>query len=153
MSIEEAIKQKKFVNPYHKLGVNLIYTSNWLMHQQQEALRAFDLSPQQYNVLRILRGAFPLPMRVSAICERMLDKTSNASRLVDKLLAKNLLTRKSCPSDRRAVNVVISEEGFRLLQEADQVIAVQEEALHNLTPEEALSVSDMLDTIRQANSR
>jgi len=149
MSIESAIKQKKFSNAYHRLGINLIYTSNWLMHQQLEALRIFDLSPQQYNVLRILKGAYPNPMRVHDISERMLDKTSNTSRLIDKLLAKGLLSRKSCPSDRRAVHVVIADSGLSLLCEADPVINSLESQLHSLSEKEAVEMSHLLDRIRQ----
>jgi DNA-binding MarR family transcriptional regulator len=150
MSIETDIKQKKFRSPYQRLTVNLIYTSNWLMYQQQEIMREFGITPQQYNVLRILRGQYPKPIRVNAIAERMLDKTSNASRLVDKLLSKQLLDRNSCPSDRRAVDVVITEKGLELLASLDPVMLELEERLHNLSPEEVSQLSDLLDRLRKS---
>ena len=153
MSIEQAIKQKKFSSAYHKLGVNLIYTSNWWVHKQLEALRDYDISLQQYNVLRILRGASPNPMRVNDISERMLDKTSNTSRLVDKLLAKNYLTRQTCGDDRRAVNVIISDEGLKLLAELDPVLKQLEECFHMISPEKAEEISNLLDSFRMSYSQ
>jgi DNA-binding MarR family transcriptional regulator len=148
MSIENDIKQKKFKNPYQRLGINLIYTTNWILYQQLEQLRGYGITPQQYNVLRILRGHHPDPIRVNAIAERMLDKTSNASRLVDKLLSKELLVRSSCPSDRRAVDVVITQKGLDLLQVLDPIIDGTEKNMHSITPEEAEMMSHLLDKIR-----
>ena len=119
MSIETDIKQTlPFRTSYQRVMVNLIYTSNWLTASQMQLLKPFGLTLQQYNVLRILRGQFPDPVKVSDITERMLDKMSNASRLVDKLVAKKLVLRTECPSDRRAVDVVITEKGSGLTQQA-----------------------------------
>ena len=148
MSIENDIKQNKFKNPYQRLGINLIYTGNWMMHQQLEMMRGYDLTPQQYNVLRILRGHHPEPMKVNAIAERMLDKTSNASRLVDKLLLKELLVRRVCPTDRRAVDVLITDKGLSLLKEMDPLLAEWEKNLHVITAEEAVQLSSLLDKLR-----
>lgn len=148
MSIETDIKQKKFKSPYQRLVINLIYTSNWLMYLQLELMRDFDLTPQQYNVLRILRGQNGNPMKVNEISERMLDKTSNTSRLVDKLLTKNLLIRKVCPSDRRAVDVLITTQGLELLKEMDPLIEDWEKNMHSLTPAEAETLSALLDKLR-----
>ncbi|GAB2788426.1 MarR family transcriptional regulator [Rhabdobacter roseus] len=150
MSIETDIKQKKFRNPYHRMAINLIYTSNWLMYKQLDVFREYSITTQQYNVLRILRGQHPKPIRVNAIAERMLDKTSNASRLVDKLLSKGLLERNECPNDRRAVDVVITEQGLELLKKLDPVISEWEENLHSLTPEEADLISSLLDRLRDS---
>ncbi|MPR32860.1 MarR family winged helix-turn-helix transcriptional regulator [Salmonirosea aquatica] len=150
MSIENDIKQNKFKNPYQRLGINLIYTGNWMMHQQLEMMRSYDLTPQQYNVLRILRGHHPEPMKVNAIAERMLDKTSNTSRLVDKLLLKEFLVRRVCPSDRRAVDVLITEKGLDLLKEMDPLIAEWEKNLHSITAEEAVHLSELLDKLRMS---
>lgn len=148
MSIEQDIKQKKFKNPYQKLSINLIYTGNWIMYQQMEMLRGFEITPQQYNVLRILRGHSHAPMKVNEISERMLDKTSNTSRLVDKLLAKELLVRKVCPSDRRAVDVIITEKGLTILKEIDPLVDNWEKNLYSLSPQEADTVSQLLDKLR-----
>lgn len=151
MSIEKDIRQNKFKNPYQRLGINLIYTGNWMMHQQLEMMRGYDLTPQQYNVLRILRGHHPEPMMVNSIAERMLDKTSNASRLVDKLLLKGLVVRRVCPSDRRAVDVFITDKGLDLLTEMEPLLAKWESSLHTLTSEEAVQLSRLLDKLRNSD--
>nr|WP_295921503.1 MarR family transcriptional regulator [uncultured Dyadobacter sp.] len=150
MSIETDIKQKKFRSPYQRLALNLVYTTNWLESKQLEFFKEHDLTSQQYNVLRILRGQQSNAIKVSDITERMLDKNSNTSRLVDKLLAKNLAKRTSCPSDRRAVDVVITEEGLALLKVLDPIIEEWENRFNIITPEEADQISALLDKLREA---
>ncbi len=150
MSIETDIKQKRFRTPYQRLVLNLIYTSNWLGYKQIEILREYDLTPEQYNVLRILRGQHPNPIKVSDISERMLDKNSNTSRLIDKLLLKDLVTRTSCPSDRRAVDVVINEAGLALLLLIDPKVEDWENSLNTITHEEADAISALLDKLRKS---
>jgi DNA-binding MarR family transcriptional regulator len=149
MSIEQDIKQANFKSPYSKAIINVIYTNNWLQSLQVEIFKPFDLTLQQYNVLRILRGQYPNPITVIAIIERMLDKMSNASRLVDKLLAKELVIRRLCPNDRRAVDVIITEKGLKLLEELDTLQNQWEGKLHGLTENEALQLSELLDKMRQ----
>jgi DNA-binding MarR family transcriptional regulator len=150
MSIETDIKQATpFKSPYHRLMVNLIYTSNWIADDQMHLLKPFRLTLQQYNVLRILRGQFPDPVKVSDITERMLDKMSNASRLVDKLVAKKLVQRTECPSDRRAVDVVITESGLALLKQLDVHQDEWDKSQRSkLTEEEAIQLSQLLDRLR-----
>lgn len=148
MSIEKAIKQDKFKSAHHKLVVNLIYSGNWIVHQQHELFREYGLTPQQYNVLRILRGQHPNPMKVNAISGRMLDQTSNTSRLVDKLMAKKLLLREVCSTDRRAVDVKITKVGLDLLVVIDPVIEEWEKKLHTVSPEEAEQLNNLLDKLR-----
>ena len=148
MSIEEAIKQDSFKSVYHKLVVNLTYSGNWIVHRQLEFLRTYDLTPQQYNVLRILRGHHPEPIKVGDIAERMLDQTSNASRLVDKLLAKKLLVRKASQTDRRAVDVLITDKGLDLLARIDPLLDEWEEELHTIDPQEAETLNNLLDKLR-----
>lgn len=150
MSLEKDIKQPNFKSPYSKAIINVIYTNNWLQSLQVEIFKPFDLTLQQYNVLRILRGQYPNPITVIAIIERMLDKMSNASRLVDKLLAKNLVIRRLCPHDRRAVDVIITEKGLRLLEEIDELQHRWEDKLHGLTESEASQLSDLLDKMRES---
>ena len=150
MSIETDIKQKKFRNPYQRLLLNLIYTSNWLGHRQIEILREHDLTPEQYNVLRILRGQHPNPIKVSDISDRMLDKNSNTSRLIDKLLLKDFVKRTSCPSDRRAVDVVITETGLDVLVIIDPKVEEWENNLDGITYEEADAISALLDKLRKS---
>jgi DNA-binding MarR family transcriptional regulator len=129
--------------------VNLLYTSNWLAGHQTQELKPFKLTLQQYNVLRILRGQHPNPIKVSDITERMLDKMSNASRLVDKLVAKKLVQRTECPSDRRAVDVIITEKGLALLKQMDARQDALNVSLENkLTAEEAEWLSQLLDRLR-----
>ncbi len=121
MGISEDLKQSNFQSEAQKAIVNAIYTGNWIVQKQQELLKPFGLTVQQYNVLRILKGQQGNPMTVLAITERMLDKMSNASRLVDKLLEKKLVLRRECPKDRRAVDILILPAGLDLLKEVDQV--------------------------------
>lgn len=152
MAIEQDIQQEVFKSSFTKAVVNIIYTSNWISNKQLEVLKPFDLTLQQYNVLRILRGQFPKPITVNAIIERMLDKMSNASRLVDKLLAKGMVERRECPEDRRAVDVVITRKGLDLLAEIDMVQQEWESNFYNLCPEEASQLSNLLDKMRNSKS-
>lgn len=150
MSIETDIKQTTpFRTPYHRVLVNLIYTSNWVSNSQTQLLKPFKLTLQQYNVLRILRGQYPSPIKVADITERMLDKMSNASRLVDKVVAKKLVVRTECPSDRRAVDVIITDKGLELLTKLD-VLQTEWADLQRskLSEEDATSLSHLLDHLR-----
>ncbi|MCC9139060.1 MarR family winged helix-turn-helix transcriptional regulator, partial [Pontibacter silvestris] len=107
--MEEEIKQSTFKSEYQKAYINMVYTSNWLQQVQAAQFKPYGLTLPQYNILRILRGQHPKPATVSLLIERMLDKTSNASRIVDKLEAKALVTRKQCADDRRTVDVLITD--------------------------------------------
>lgn len=150
MSIETDIKQTlPFRTPYHRVLVNLIYTNNWVMDSHMRILKPFKLTVQQFNVLRILRGQHPNPIKVADITERMLDKMSNASRLVDKLVTKQLVQRTECPSDRRAVDVVITDTGLELLSKLDVYLTEWSELQRiKLTEEEAVLLSQLLDRLR-----
>ena len=150
MSIETDIKQSApFKSSYQRVIVNLIYTANWLTGNQTQLLKPSKLTLQQYNVLRILRGQFPNPIKVSDITERMLDKMSNASRLVDKLVVKKLVLRTECPSDRRAVDVIITEKGLELLKQLDVRQSEPDTLLQEkLTVDEANTLSHLLDRLR-----
>lgn len=148
MKLEEEIKQKKFKNEYQKLAINLIYTTNWLNAFYHEFFKDSDITLQQYNVLRILRGQYPNPCNVKLIKERMLDRMSDASRIVDKLKNKKLLIRRECPNDRRNVDVVITEKGLDVLKELDNLDEVFKTHFKTLTDEEAASLNDLLDKLR-----
>ncbi|RMF53537.1 MAG: MarR family transcriptional regulator [Bacteroidetes bacterium] len=148
MRIEDAIKQKRFKSEYHKLALNLMYTGSWLQTLSLRGLKPYGLSPQQFNILRILRGQHPEPVTVQAIKERMLDQMSNVSRLVEKLRQKGLVERRTCPHDRRAVDVVITQAGLDLLERIDREEAAWLEHLHTLTPEEAHQLNGLLDKVR-----
>ena len=134
------------------MGLNLVYTSNWIQYQQMEIFREFDITSQQFNVLRILRGQHPNPIKVSDIADRMLDKNSNTSRLIDKLLIKKLVDRKSCPNDRRAVDVIITQNGLDLLKELDPEVEKWETNMTGITPDEADLISTLLDKLRNSKN-
>jgi DNA-binding MarR family transcriptional regulator len=148
MRIEEEIKQTKpFINPQTKAIVNLNFTASWLATSQAQLLKSFGISLQQYNILRILKGMQPEPATVKILIERMIDKNSNASRLVDKLKIKGLVERNACEEDRRRVDVMITEKGLKLLEQTTKVLEKQKDIIH-LTDEEALLLSDLLDKMR-----
>jgi DNA-binding MarR family transcriptional regulator len=148
MKIEEEIKQTAFKTEYHKAYINMLYTANWLEQAQSSLFKPFGVTLPQYNVLRILRGQYPKPATVSLLIERMLDKTSNASRIVDKLEVKGLVTRKQCPGDRRTVDVLITNEGLALLKEMDELDGGSKTGIQNLTATEAAELNRLLDKIR-----
>jgi DNA-binding MarR family transcriptional regulator len=149
-SIEEEIKQSRFKSEYHKVVVNILLTANTLYATNSRFLKKYGLSPEQYNVLRILRGQFPKNSSVLLLQERMLDKMSNASRLVDKLESKELLTRKQCPSDRRQVEILITEKGLNLLREIDLTFDKRNKRLDFLPEEKIKEINHYLDEIRKA---
>jgi DNA-binding MarR family transcriptional regulator len=150
MAIEDDIQQREFRTPYQKVAINVVFTSSWLGSQQSTLLKPFGLTMQQFNVLRILRGQHPNAVTINAIIERMLDKMSNASRLVDKLEAKQFVTRTVCPSDRRAVDVNITERGLDVLAQIDQRQNDWERGLHTLSESEAAVLSSLLDKLRNS---
>jgi DNA-binding MarR family transcriptional regulator len=149
MKIEEEIKQSAFKSEYHKAFINMLYTASWLELEQSNLFKPFGITLPQYNVLRILRGQHPKPATISMLIERMLDKTSNASRIVDKLEVKELVTRKQCPNDRRTVDVLITDKGLALLKELDVLDDNNKTGIHNLTEEETIELNRILDKVRQ----
>lgn len=151
MAIEDDIKQPKFKSEYNKLIVNILYTQSWLLEKQTSNLKPFGLTAPQYNVLRILRGQKGKPATINLIIDRMLDRMSNASRIVDRLEIKELVTRKQCPQDRRAVDVFISEKGLQLLAKIDERMDEWEKNLHVVSEEEARTLNNLLDKLRISN--
>jgi DNA-binding MarR family transcriptional regulator len=149
MKLEQEIKQNKsWQSPYHKLGVNITYTHYWLQDLFKQHLKPFDISLQQYNVLRILRGQHPNPSRINLLKERMIDKSSDASRLVERLRAKGLVKRVTNTNDRRAVDTLITNKGLDLLKKIDAIDSKFEGVFHNISPQEAETLNDLLDKIR-----
>ena len=148
MKIEDEIQQKKFKDDYQKLVVNLLYTSNWMNAQFELLFKNSGITLQQYNVLRILRGQHPKPSSIKLIKERMLDRMSDASRIVDKLVLKNLVIRNQCSNDRRSVDVVISEAGLNLLTAMDVLDEKTKEILKSLSKTEIIALNDLLDKLR-----
>ncbi|CAN5550397.1 MarR family transcriptional regulator [soil metagenome] len=148
--IGDEIKQTKFKSDIEKAVINLVFTANWLNLRNTQLFKEFGLSPQQFNVLRILRGQHPEPATVNLISIRMLDKSSNASRLVDKLIIKELVERKTCPNDRRAVDILITKKGLEALLKLDSVIKEFHKKLSkNISAEEAKLLNELLNKIRK----
>ena len=150
MGIEKDIQQLKFRNAYQKAVVNLIYTSNWLRERTSGIIEAEGITPQQFNILRILRGSHPMPLSTLQIRERMLDKMSDTSRIVDRLVTKGFVKKYICKKDRRLVDVIIAEKGMKMLERLDKRQDEMDAILGNLTEKEASSLSKLLDKIRSS---
>ncbi len=148
MKLEQAIKQNVF-SEGQRLGLNLIYTFNWIKNQQKDYFSQFDTTAQQYNVLRILRGRYPKMYSTSDIRERMIDKMSDASRIVDRLLKKELVERSTNKADKRLVDVRISERGVKLLKKMDKTIDSHAQSpFKNLSGKEKEVLDMLLDKMR-----
>ncbi len=148
MKIEDEIKQKKFNTEYEKLLINLVFTSNWLSCIQQRFFKPFGITPQQYNVMRILKGQFPNPASVGMVQERMLDRSSNITRLVDKLIDKKLVTRCENPNNRRMQELRITEKGLEFLEKIIASGSQIHQQFEVLTASEAVHFNEMLDRVR-----
>ncbi|MBK7668995.1 MAG: MarR family transcriptional regulator [Sphingobacteriaceae bacterium] len=149
MKLEDEIKQSKFESSYQKAIINIIYTSNWLRDQQMDVFRAFDVLPQHYNVLRIIKGKHPKPCSPGEIKEVMLDKGNDVTRLVDKLVKKGLVKRNLCESNRRKIDITITEKGVTFIKEISDPMKKQLSVIKKLVSEkEAEQLSDILDKIR-----
>ena len=135
----------KFPNNKVKALLNISYTANWINSHQNTFFKPYGISPQQYNILRILKGAAK-PLKVQTIKERMIERSPNATRLMDKLCDKNLITRLPCPEDRRVVHIEITKKGLALLKEISKDF--KDDLLENLTENEAETLSRLLDKIR-----
>ncbi|MBU6122388.1 MarR family winged helix-turn-helix transcriptional regulator [Hymenobacter siberiensis] len=148
MRIEDEIKQPIFRNEYQKAHINLIYTAGWLQLRQAAAFKPFGLTSPQFNILRILRGQHPLPATVALLIDRMLDKTSNASRIVDRLEEKKLVTRTVCPANRRAVDIRITKAGLELLDSIEETGILDSNENAPLNEDEMRQLNDLLDKMR-----
>ena len=148
MKLEQEINQKKFKSDIQKMIINIMYTSNWLQYKFSESLKAFDITVQQFNILRILRGQYPNPARMHLLQERMLDKMSNASRLVERLRKKGLVIRKVCRNDRRAVDVKITDKGLDLLKDIDIIENGWQNRFKNLDKKDINKLNIFLDNLR-----
>lgn len=149
MKIEEIIKSTKTLSSSKKTVLNIFYTQNIISEKFAEVLKPYDLSSEQYNVLRILRGQNGKPTNMCVIQERMLAKTSNTTRLVDKLLLKDLVTREVCSENRRKMEVTITEKGIDLLTELDPKVESHENLFsQNLTQDELEQLNNLLEKFR-----
>ena len=150
MSLEKDIQQTRFLSEYQKTRVNLIFTYNWLMEGLRRFFERGDLTPQQYNILRILRGAGK-PISTLQIRQRMLDKMSDTSRIVDRLVKKELVKKEPSAEDRRLVDITISEKGMALLSTLDTMMAEMDAQMNGLTEEEAKTLNHLLDKLRRSD--
>ena len=148
MKIEEEIQQNKFRNEYQKSAINLMYTYGWLHNKQKNFFSEYNITPQQYNVLRILKGQYPDAISTSDIKSRMLDKNSDASRIVDRLSHKELVIKNTCKSDKRLVDVSISDNGLKLLSEIEIRALELDNLFSTLEIEEATELNRILDKLR-----
>ncbi|MGV6832180.1 MAG: MarR family winged helix-turn-helix transcriptional regulator [bacterium] len=137
--------QSKFKNEKVKAMLNIIYSANWINSKLNTFFKSFDLSHQQFNILRILNGADE-PLKVQTIKERMVERAPNATRLMDKLCAKELINRIQCPDDRRVVHIIITEKGKELLHDINKSMTF--DVLENLTIDEAKVMNELLDKMR-----
>jgi DNA-binding MarR family transcriptional regulator len=150
MSLEKDINQKLFRNEYQKGIINLIYTYNWMNEKMKKVFDKEDVTGQQYNILRILRGAGK-PISTLQIRDRMLDKMSDTSRIVDRLVLKGLAQKTVCKNDKRLVDVSISPKGKKLLEKIDQYEKDMDAIFGNLSEAEAKTLNKLFDKIRQSD--
>ena len=150
MGIEQDIQQSQFRNSFQKAAINLLYTSGWLRDRMKVLFDKEDITAQQFNILRILRGSFPTPLSTLQIRDRMLEKMSDTSRLVDRLVVKGLVKKITAETDRRLVDVLITEKGKKLLSRIDAQQTETDAILNNLTEKEAEQLSELLDKMRSA---
>ncbi|MFZ9243164.1 MAG: MarR family winged helix-turn-helix transcriptional regulator [Sediminibacterium sp.] len=150
MGIEKDIQQTSFRNEHQKLGINIMYTANWLNEKIASILSQEDITQQQYNILRILRGA-DKPLSTLQIRARMLDKMSDTSRIVDRLVAKELVEKNTCPTDKRLVDVTLTKKGFAVLEKLDQLNHHLDSLMKGISEKEASTMNQLLDQLRDAS--
>lgn len=149
MSLEDDIKQEKFQSEHQKAAINILYTGSWLYNINVSFLKKFGITPEQFNVLRILRGNHPKAIMLAEITRRMIDKSSNCTRLVEKLRQKGFVNRQICENNRRQVDISITDKGLRLLKKIDANSPDWYKAIQKLSKTEAKELNRMLDTLRE----
>ncbi len=152
MGIEQDIQQSNFRNEFQKMGINLLFTANWLNEQIGKMLSEEGVTQQQYNILRILRGS-ATPLSTLKIRERMLDKMSDTSRIVDRLIAKELVIKNTCEKDKRLVDITLSPKGLNLVDQLDQYNDRIDALLKGINESEAQMMNQILDKIRTVQTR
>jgi DNA-binding MarR family transcriptional regulator len=151
MGIEQDIQQASFRNEFQKMGINLLFTANWLNEQIGKILSEEGVTQQQYNILRILRGS-ATPLSTLKIRERMLDKMSDTSRIVDRLIAKELVVKNTCEKDKRLVDITLSPKGLYLVDQLDQFNDRIDALLKGINVSEAATMNQILDKIRTVHT-
>ena len=148
MGIEKDIQQTNFRNEFQKMGINIIYTANWLNEKMGQILSTEDITQQQYNILRILRGS-DAPLSTLKIRERMLDKMSDTSRIVDRLIVKGLVEKTACIKDKRLVDITATKKGLQLLEKLDALNEQIDSILKGVSEKEATTMNQILDKLRE----
>lgn len=147
MELEKEIFQKSFKSEHHKAMINLVYTFHWANNIARQDFLPYDITMQQFNILRILRGQYPNPSSINLLRERMLDKMCDASRMVDRLKQKELIDRCVNKKDKRSVDIMISQKGLDLLTLIDAEVN-SDGPMKNITEEEARTLNTILDKLR-----
>lgn len=147
MQIEKEVPDNYFRNTRHKAMINVLFTSNWMIERVKQFLEVEDITPQQYNILRILKKS-EKPLSTLKIREQMLDKMSDTSRIVERLLKKNLVNKQLCSYDKRLVDVTLSEKGVQLLQRLEEKAEQLDSVITNLSEDDIESLNLLLDKIR-----
>lgn len=151
MNIHKDIQQRKFASSRHKALINVLFTYGWAIERIKKILSAHGITHQQFNILRILRGSYPIPLSTLQIRERMLDKMSDTSRIVDRMILKDLVQKTTSQKDHRLVDVVITEKGQWILKAIDEGPDLVLEVMRNISEEEAEQLSSILDHVRHRN--
>ncbi|WP_140939514.1 MarR family winged helix-turn-helix transcriptional regulator [Sphingobacterium lumbrici] len=152
MKINELVKVKKFRDDWHKTTINIIYTNSWIVKNLEQRAHKKEITLQQFNVLRILRGQYPKAASNNLLKERMINSTPDISRLVDRIVAKGLVIRTKSIRDKRSVDLQITDKGLRLLDEIEEDMMLTDLINSNITEQEALQLSNLLDKFRGANN-
>lgn len=148
MQLQKEIQASRFESVHQQAVVNVVYTANWCNDQLRQALLPYNVTTQQFNVLRILRGQHPEPCTISLLKARILDKMCDASRIVDRLKQKDFVAKSTSKSDKRAADIIITEKGLALLKEMDQNVDLSFPVSNNLTSEETELLNTLLDKMR-----
>lgn len=148
MELQKEIKTSRFESVYQQAMVNVVFTYGWCNDQLKQSMSPYDITIQQFNILRILRGQYPRPSTINLLKSRMLDKMSDASRIVDRLVQKGYVMKAGSSIDKRAVDILITKKGLSLLKQIDLEVDLSEMVAPNLTEEEAFQLNYLLDKMR-----
>jgi DNA-binding MarR family transcriptional regulator len=148
MRIEDEIKQKKFKDAHQKAFLNLLFTSKFLEKKNNNVMKAYGVTMQQYNVLRILKGKHPTLRSAEEIKEVMIDKSPDLTRLIDRLIKKGFVTREVCKENRRKLDIGITKKGLAQIAKMEPTMATFHKDLKKITKKEAEELSRILDKMR-----
>jgi len=148
MQLQKETHTSRFESEHQQAIVNVLYTFNWCNDKLKQLITPYDITTQQFNILRILRGQFPNPSTINLLKSRMLDKMCDASRIVDRLVQKDLVMKEPNQNDKRSVNILINQKGLKLLKKMDNEISISNIVAPNLTESEAFQLNELLDKMR-----